>query len=457
MVYFSPSVLSIIAGGKHRRFYATDAGAETLREIYNIAKRFKESGSEKDGKALAKYMDPDFRQDIDSLLCEDIKGNVYLKDLPHHKLPVAIVDMLDVYKEEGIDHAPIINLWKLALDNPNSTAREGLMDYIEKFGVPVTDNGYMILYKSVRDKNAVIEKLAYVVGEAFFELKKNRKTPTDYWVYELPDNAVNKEGVPRFFVENTTDVVCEVHRKVPESSMYEVWWTVSPDEEDAEPDATAATYGEAMEALKELGGSEYDSDAIVQAGQQETINLEPIGNLAKLFTELVIDKQDLEPDERDKEPVWEPYHSGSYGMEIRLGEPVTMPRDECDPDIRRECSYGLHVGSYEYVHRFHPQDGTVLACLVNPRDIVALPEYDNSKIRTCAYMPYGIIGQDEEGNWEEVTSAYWEEDFLDYEVQKLEERIENLKSQAESQEIPQESLQEMIKFAEKRLVKLKQD
>ena len=459
IVYYSPSVLSIIAGGHHRRFFANETGEDTLKEIYNLAKKFKESGKEKDGQELAKYLDPNYRLKISEELCQDMKGNYFLTQLPHVPIAPAVSRMLKQYQDKGLNIEPVVNLWKLALDNPNEQARLGLMDYIDRFGVPVTDSGYMILYKSVRDKNDVIEKLAFVVGEEYFDKMKHRKDPTDYWVFELPQNAPFGERHPRFFVRDHKEVTCEVLLSGDSEAgkaRFEVWWTDSPlnEDEGAIPDGVASTYDEAMEILLDLGGSRYDEDAIVDLGNYREVRLEPIGNLRDLFKELVIEKKDIEANEEESQPVWEPYHRGDYGMEIKLGEVVTMPRRECDPDITRECSYGLHVGSYEYVRRFHSSDGHILACLVNPRDIVALPEYDNSKIRTCAYMPYGVIKQDQEGAWSEAETSYWEEDFIDYERSQLEQRIQNLNQELDQVEKddPAWKLQEMLELAKKRLV-----
>lgn len=119
-----------------------------------------------------------------------------------------------------------------------------------------------------------------------------------------------------------------------------------------------------------------------------------------------------------------PKHNGAtYGLDIRLGIPVEMPRDKCDPDLNNACSYGLHIGSYKYVKAFGNSSDVILACLVNPADIVALPNYDHSKIRCCRYFPYAIIKQDENGNWDEIESMYFEDDFKFHETKEVQEYI----------------------------------
>lgn len=121
------------------------------------------------------------------------------------------------------------------------------------------------------------------------------------------------------------------------------------------------------------------------------------------------------------------HHPGPYGGSIKLGEPVTMPREECDPDINVSCSYGLHVGAKAYVKSF-ASGSTVLACLVNPMDIVALPQSDHSKLRVCRYFPYTIMDI-EDGVFKEISDeSYWEDDFIDYDEEVLEDMIFDLET-----------------------------
>jgi hypothetical protein len=130
-----------------------------------------------------------------------------------------------------------------------------------------------------------------------------------------------------------------------------------------------------------------------------------VGNLAELHENIT------ELSQNDNLS-FRPIHSGNHGMNIQLGVAVTMPREECDFNISNECSYGLHIGSFKYVKAFASSSNTILACLVNPMDIVALPAHDNSKIRTCRYLPYAIIERDEYGIWTELESVGFEDDFI---------------------------------------------
>ena len=39
-----------------------------------------------------------------------------------------------------------------------------------------------------------------------------------------------------------------------------------------------------------------------------------------------------------------------------------------------------------------------IVCLVNPRDVTSVPEYDSGKMRTCRYLPIAVAELDEEGH-----------------------------------------------------------
>lgn len=130
-------------------------------------------------------------------------------------------------------------------------------------------------------------------------------------------------------------------------------------------------------------------------------------------------------------------HTGKFN--IHLGEKVSMDRDKCDPNINVDCSYGLHVGSYKYVRTFgnnYKENTVVLVTLVNPKDVVALPIYDHSKIRVCEYFPVGIIKPVDEDNWKEISNNnIWEQDYMNIEKQELEELLETLSKNSVEKEI----------------------
>ena len=74
-------------------------------------------------------------------------------------------------------------------------------------------------------------------------------------------------------------------------------------------------------------------------------------------------------------------------MHIELGVPVSMPRKDCSNDNSASCSRGLHQRGKNYGLNL---GDTIITCLVNPYNVVAIPFYDNTKFRCCEYLPVGL-------------------------------------------------------------------
>lgn len=97
-----------------------------------------------------------------------------------------------------------------------------------------------------------------------------------------------------------------------------------------------------------------------------------------------------------KSPVYTDNYTHTF--EIKIGQPVSMPREECDCVQENSCSKGLHVGAKGWLKDNYC--GNVgIQCLVSPADVVAVPTIDNyGKMRCCRYLPVAIISYDNNGN-----------------------------------------------------------
>jgi hypothetical protein len=410
--------LNVIFGSLHRRFDLDneETSQEFAQTVTNLARQYKKNPSDALEQELTKYLDPSWRENIDDWLCRDAEGRVYLISMSSHPLPAGVVKMIEAYRQNGDDLTPLKNFWGLAQLNPNEEAREGLFDFIDQYGVPVTDNGYMILYKAVNNEDNQ-DELVRLVATAFVRIRQNQDIVDNYVVIETPG------AEEPYMLVNIYDENIEYWPAPDQNSTAEVEMIAEDPQED--------------EAL--------------------TVTRPVIGTLKELHHYYIVAPatEDKVPDKSVKFRPW--YSGGTHGTDIALGKLVTMPRHECDPNINNECSYGLHVGSYEYVKRFAHVDQSILACLVSPMDIVALPRYDNSKIRTCAYFPYGMMERREDGTWDAIDENYWEEDFQKYEKQWLEEQIASLETAGDQgpdgHQLNSSQLEELAKYKE-RLVAL---
>ena len=150
---------------------------------------------------------------------------------------------------------------------------------------------------------------------------------------------------------------------------------------------------------------------------------------AETGEEVINVRYDEETGERIEEKLsqamtFKPIHNGPHGSTIKVGEPITMPREECDSDPEVTCSAGLHVGSMEYVHDFGHSGSVILEVLVSPRNVVAVPnDYNNTKMRTCEYYPIAVTnGENEnvylESDYAAFDHACMEDDIVNYEESK---------------------------------------
>jgi len=179
--------------------------------------------------------------------------------------------------------------------------------------------------------------------------------------------------------------------------------------------------------------------------------IEFLGNLAELFD--AIFNTEIEDDK--SVPVYTDMHTRK--MRIVLGEPVKQDRKDCDADFRRDCSNGLHVGATKYVESFASGSGTVLVCYVNPANVVAVPDYDHSKMRVSEYFPFAIATY-EDMKIDVIEQAFFESDYCEYEVEELEAQVEAI----QANEVPIETAQnaepevrpmsELLKMIESRLI-----
>ena len=69
-----------------------------------------------------------------------------------------------------------------------------------------------------------------------------------------------------------------------------------------------------------------------------------------------------------------------------IGKRVEIPRKNVVIDSKITCAAGLHVCSKSYLSHYHSGTGVIIACKVNPKDVVSIPEdYKNAKMRCCGY------------------------------------------------------------------------
>jgi hypothetical protein len=306
-----------------------------------------------------------------------------------------LVEIIKDYHENDYPLKPIISFWKLLMLNPDKRIRTVLFDFIKTHDFVLTDNGYMVVYKAVYNK--VNEQDSADIK--FAEFISNRYLHVKKTWKESPKNHL----VYRIIGDNTFNST--------QAKTAEKW-----DE-------------------KEKG-------------------IEILGNLQELF-DAIFNSNDDEETKKDV-PVFTDMHTRK--MHIELGKPTQIERKVCDADFRKDCSAGLHTGATKFIEHFANQNSTVLVCYVNPANVVAVPEYDHSKMRVCEYFPFAIATY-EDGKIDVIEQAYFESDYSDYELDELENQIEKLLDEelpiekAKNAENDEERpISELMKIIESRII-----
>ena len=114
-----------------------------------------------------------------------------------------------------------------------------------------------------------------------------------------------------------------------------------------------------------------------------------------------------------------------------FGKRVSVDRNQVDDDRTNGCSFGLHVGSFNYARGW---GSTLILVKVDPADVVSVPSSDRfQKCRVCAYTPISLMDKpelespicDEFGNPELSEYDEYREDMDDY-TDAVEEYIGDL-------------------------------
>ncbi len=83
-------------------------------------------------------------------------------------------------------------------------------------------------------------------------------------------------------------------------------------------------------------------------------------------------------------------HSKTFDNSI--GATPEVARRQVDDNCNVGCSYGLHVGTIEYVKGFGSGDDKTIICKVDPADVVSVPlDCNEQKVRCCKYEVVGMF------------------------------------------------------------------
>lgn len=109
-----------------------------------------------------------------------------------------------------------------------------------------------------------------------------------------------------------------------------------------------------------------------------------------------------------------------------VGTVIEMPRSQVQDDPDVGCSYGLHVGSWDYASGFGP---VTLEVRLDPADVVSVPrDCGYQKLRCCRYTVVAIHDRPEDDLSDYEPEAIWDQDeamdaFMEFIPQSFYDRL----------------------------------
>jgi hypothetical protein len=404
------NIVNISLSGKlHKKICGSSKEAD---ELFRLVLKAKEDPSEDNVRAIRCYINYKTRVAmLAGLESDPDSGEVFLSGF-NTPLPLTLIEVVKEYHDNGYPLDAIINFWKLLMINPDKRVRTSLFDFIKTHDFVLTDKGYMIVYKAVYNfeeekEQSPLASIGAYISNQYFHVKKDWKcSPNKYVVYK-----------------------------------------------DTETDALAITKCETAV------GWGWDSDDDAEQTLAEDLHVIVYGKLGNVYDSIMSASGEGEEEPlNEKVPVYTDMYTRT--MRIVLGQPVHMLRIECDSDPSIDCSYGLHCGSTKYVNSYASSAHAVLACFVNPANIVAVPNYDKSKFRTTEYFPFALATY-ENGKIDIVSQKYYEDDYVNYEIEELEAQVALVKAgelpipTADNSEPEERPMSELLKMLESRIIDLK--
>ena len=437
-----------INGILHSKDCGTDEGA---KEFFTHVLEAKSDPTDKNVNILYGYFSKNIRIAREGGFETDNEtGEAFLKGF-NTPVPTEIFETIEDYIENSFPIDSIKNFWILLMANPDKSVREDLFKFIQTHDFSLTDKGYMIVYKTVDLKHKVDRDLAEFVSEGYLKVKsKWKKSPANFYVYE-------EETITSTMVEEEVEIT-EGH--------YEDEYGDETDMDGYEDEVT----GDWIEY--DYVDGEYDTEMVERStstfqyrlseGKKPTSKSDNV----KITLFKTLDKMQAELNLIAKENKSVYTDKYTHSMKITLGTPVKQKRMECDGDSKNECSNGLHVGATKYVEKFRgafrrnsdENESPVLVCLVNPMNVIAVPEYDNSKMRVCEYYPFAKGTVNAEGNIEIIESSYFEDDYVSHEGKELTKLLkaneDNVRQTAKNTSTDDRPYDEYMDILEARVVEL---
>lgn len=265
-------------------------------------------------------------------------SSIYWRSISELSLPQNFAEKIVKAEINGDEDAleSYKNFWTLLCLNPDERVRQNLFWYLDTWGMCISKSGLFVGYRNV---------------------DIHTKGGRDFYSQAFCDFVVEQYN----FIKNSS----------PKNAVIDYW-------------VVGSRYEEEEYVLL------HSTEILTESAWNDVYDLENKYNLRDTYNELKA--VNFIAKNIGDDTIFTDHYSRT--LQIKIGEMVTMPREECDCDSDVECSRGLHLGGTRWLEScYFGVQG--LACLCNPRDVVAVPHDANyGKLRTCAYLPVARVEYD---------------------------------------------------------------
>lgn len=280
----------------------------------------------------------------------DPNGNCYLTGY-NWVIPQSIVDrLLDAKFNPNSRYTvdSLLMFLKQLMLCPNKNVRDNAINYIERNGMFITENGMLLTFRRVNKKEN--SDRDDQIRNIFKKVKLWKKGPSNYTLFEGEDGTI-------YYKFKSDDVLFETFEG---------------------------------EEARNIGNLQQLYDGLAESEEGDN----KYWPQHKDNTEFYIDGE---------LKTGCPYYI--------IGSETRLPREYCD-ESDNTCSRGLHTWSKNDHWSYTGFGGTILAVLISPIDFVSCPYSDNSKMRSAAIYPVAELTVNDLNEFDESCIGEIEDDYF---------------------------------------------
>jgi hypothetical protein len=164
-------------------YYKSETDKIKAQTLYEKIKTVALNPTTKSVGELVEEFDPTQKLYDGKSLVKDSIGNWYLKGYSE-PLPSKLLTKMRTFIDNNIPLTPLVNFWKLLMLNPAEHVKRDLYNFMDQYEFPLTDSGYFIAYKAVKQTDKTYKAVNMWVPKEYIQLKASGKNPKDYTVVD---------------------------------------------------------------------------------------------------------------------------------------------------------------------------------------------------------------------------------------------------------------------------------